>query len=316
MGQDTIVVGVDGSDISLGALDWAAGVAKARGLSVHIVCAYRLPSYIAGGRAGSVVIDEQTVREGAQAVVSDAAATINDRGLEVTTEVNPGDASGILIEHSKDARAVVCGTRGGGGFADRLLGAVPSAVPAHAFSPAVVVPAARDEPFMPPRRIAVGIDGSPSAKQAVTTTLALAEAFDAEVHAVAAVPLTAGASAMAWLPSTVDHEEILRDVRVSIDEVVDPILAGRDITVHRQAVDGNPAAVLAELSEQVDLLVVGTRGRGGFAGLVMGSTSQAVLNHATCPVIVTPTRATDVEIAPAAPTPGKGTAAGGEQAVG
>jgi hypothetical protein len=48
----------------------------------------------------------------------------------------------------------------------------------------------------------------------------------------------------------------------------------------------------------------------------MGSTSQAVLNHATCPVIVTPTRATDVEIAPAAPTPGKGTAAGGEQAVG
>lgn len=311
MGQDTIVVGVDGSDISLGALDWAAGVAKVRGLSVHIVCAYRLPSYIAGGRAGSVVIDEQTVREGAQAVVDDAAARISGLGLEVTTEVDPGDASGILIEHSKDARAVVCGTRGGGGFADRLLGAVPSAVPAHAFCPAVVVPAPRgDEPFIPPRRIAVGVDGSSSAKQAVTTTLALAEAFDAEVHAVAAVPLTAGASAMAWLPSTVDHDEILRDVRVSVDEVVEPILAGRDITVHRQAVDGNPAAVLAEMSEQVDLLVVGTRGRGGFAGLVMGSTSQAVLNHATCPVIVTPTRATDVEIAPAAPTPGRGAGGG------
>lgn len=299
MVQDVIVVGVDGSEISLGALDWAAGVAKARGLGLHIVCAYRLPSYIANGRAGTVVIDEQTVREGAQAVVDDAAARVQNLGIPVTKEVDPGDPSGILIELSKDARAVVCGTRGGGGFADRLLGAVPSAVPAHAFSPAVVVPAARDEPFIPPRRIAVGVDGSPSAKLAVTVALVLAEAFGAEVHAVAAVPLTAGASAMAWLPSTVDHEEILRDVKVSIDEVVDPILAGRDITVHRQAVDGNPAAVLSELSHQVDMLVVGSRGRGGFAGLIMGSTSQAVLNHASCPVVVTPARAEDVELAPA-----------------
>ncbi|MGO1173652.1 MAG: universal stress protein [Actinomycetaceae bacterium] len=293
-----LVVGVDGSEISLGALEWSAAVAKVRGLGLHIVCAYRLPSYIANGRAGTVVIDEATVREGAQAVVDDAAARVAHHGVPVRTSVDPGDPSGILIELSRTARAVVCGTRGGGGFADRLLGAVPSAVPAHAFSPAVVVPAVGERPFVPMRKIAVGVDGSPAAKHAVTTALALAEAFGAEVHAVAAVPLTSGASAMAWLPSTVDHEEILRDVRSSIDEVVEPIIAGRDITVHRQAVDGNPAAVLSELSHQVDALVVGSRGRGGFAGLVLGSTSQAVLSQAACPVIVTPSRAEVVDLAP------------------
>ncbi|MGC5615544.1 universal stress protein [Georgenia sp. Z1491] len=292
MTQD-VVVGVDGSEISLGALEWAAAVAKVRGLGLHIVCAYRLPSYIASGRAGTVVIDEATVREGAQAVVEDAAARVAHHGVPVRTTVDPGDPSGVLIELSKGARAVVCGTRGGGGFTDRLLGAVPSAVPAHAHSPAVVVPSARDEPFVPIRRIAVGVDGSPAARLAVTVALNLAESFGAEVHAVAAVPLTAGASAMAWLPSTVDHEEILADVRMSIDEVVDPLLDGRDITVHRRAVDGNPGVVLAEISEQVDLLAVGSRGRGGLAGLVLGSTSQGVLSHATCPVIVTPARVTD-----------------------
>ncbi|MGC5628303.1 universal stress protein [Georgenia sp. Z1344] len=297
MTQD-IVVGVDGSEISLGALDWAAHVAAVRGLGLHIVCAYRLPSYMAAGRAGTVVVDEASVREAAQAVVDDAAARVAHHGVPVRTSVDPGDPSGVLIELSKDARAVVCGTRGGGGFTDRLLGAVPSAVPAHAHSPAVVVPAPREEPFVPIRRIAVGVDGSPSARLAVTVALNLAESFGAEVHAVAAVPLTAGASAMAWVPSTVDHEEILADVRASIDEVVEPLLAGRDITVHRRAVDGNPAAVLAEVSEQVDLLAVGSRGRGGFAGLVLGSTSQAVLGHAKCPVIVTPSRVEDAGLTP------------------
>ena len=56
------------------------------------------------------------------------------------------------------------------------------------------------------------------------------------------------------------------------------------------ALDGNAAALMAEFSTAVELLVVGTRGRGGFRGLLMGSTSQAVLHHAACPVMVVPAR--------------------------
>ena len=86
------------------------------------------------------------------------------------------------------------------------------------------------------------------------------------------------------------HQEVIDDVRSGLNEAVETAAEGYDVDVHCHVIEGNPAALLAEFSTAVDLLVVGTRGRGGFAGLLLGSTSQAVLHHSECPTIVVPRR--------------------------
>ena len=102
--------------------------------------------------------------------------------------------------------------------------------------------------------------------------------------------MASGAGALAWLPAAVDREQVLADVRSGLDRAINEALEGHEgVTVRRHALDGNPAELLAEFSTAVDLVVVGSRGRGGFSGLLLGSTSQAVLSHASCPVLVAPT---------------------------
>uniref|UniRef100_UPI002027DE88 universal stress protein n=1 Tax=Actinotalea sp. C106 TaxID=2908644 RepID=UPI002027DE88 len=200
------------------------------------------------------------------------------------------------------AAAVVVGTRGRGGFAERLLGTVSSALPAHAHCPTVVVPfrqADLDEGrpqrgTSGVRRIVVGVDGSAAAEAALAHAIHEAEIWDAELTAVAGVPVGSGAGILAWLPAAVDHEAVLRDVAEGLDVVVDRALADHPgVQVRRHVLDGTGAALLTEFSTAVDLVVVGSRGRGGFAGLLLGSTSQAVLHHAVCPVTVVTTRRQD-----------------------
>src|SRR5665647_1342281 len=117
--------------------------------------------------------------------------------------------------------------------------------------------------------------------------------------AVAGVPIGTGTSYLAWLPAAVDHESVLHDVAEGLDVVVDRALTGHpDLQVRRHVLDGTGAQLLTEFSSAVDLIVVGSRGRGGFAGLLLGSTSQAVLHHSTCPVMVVTTKARDEEWSP------------------
>ena len=144
--------------------------------------------------------------------------------------------------------------------------------------------------YTPVRRIVVGVDGSSSARRALKWAVTEAEAWGAELTAIAAVPMASGAGALAWLPAAVDREQVLADVRSGLDRAINEALEGHEgVTVRRHALDGNPAELLAEFSTAVDLVVVGSRGRGGFSGLLLGSTSQAVLSHASCPVLVAPT---------------------------
>jgi len=197
-----------------------------------------------------------------------------------------------------------------GGFAERLLGTVSSALPAHAHCPTVVVPYRRDDrtgataaeddgesrDHLPVRRIVVGVDGSAAAEVALERAIHEAEAWQAELTALAAVPVATSTSYLAWLPSAIDHEAVLRDVGEGLDVVVDRALTGHpDLQVRRHVLDGTAAQLLTEFSTAVDLVVVGSRGRGGFAGLLLGSTSQAVLHHASCPVMVVTTKVRDDE---------------------
>lgn len=286
-----VLVGVDGSTQSVGAVEWAADRVKHLGGELRIVCTYALASYSAAALDGGyTVLDDKALKNGAQQVVDEALSVARGRGVEATGTIEPGDPSGVLVGLSADVDLVVLGSRGGGGFADRLLGSVSATVPAHAGCPvAVIPPHTSGKPFMPIERVVVGIDGSDVASAALRVAVDEAQAWGAELTAISAVPIASGGM-MSWLPATVDRESLLEDVRAGLDVAVDQAVGDRDIEVARHALDGSPAALLTEFSTAVDLIVVGTRGRGGFAGVLLGSTSQTVLAHSTCPVMVVPSK--------------------------
>lgn len=296
--ENVVIVGADGSQASLAAVDWAAEEARRLGWRLHIVCAYAVPAFtVASLDGGFAAVDDTAIQAGAQTVLEEATERAGT-GLEVTSALELGDPAGVLVELSRQCGLAVVGSRGGGGFADRLLGTVSSALPAHAHCPTVVVPLQEgddDRDFTPVRRMVVGVDGSESATVALKRAVEEASYWNAHLTAVATVPIGGGAGSLAWLPAAVDRDEVLADVKVGLGVAVEKAVAGQDVRVAQHALDGNAAALLAEFSTAVDLVVVGSRGRGGFAGLLLGSTSQAVLNHAVCPVMVVPARFADEE---------------------
>ncbi len=294
-----ILVGVDGSVASLHALDWAAQEALVHGLGLRLVCGYALPSFAAASLDGGyAALDDSAIRAGAQAVVADATAHVAHLGLPVTSQVAAGDAAAVLIDESARVTMAVVGTRGGGGFAERLLGTVSSALPAHAKCPTIVVPTRRKAKGAPPdseplvvrpvHRVVVGLDGSPQAELALRYAIREAKAWHADLVAVTGVPVTSGTGNLAWLPVAIDHDQVLQDVATSLDVLIERVASQEPGTpsVRRVVRDGTGAQLLTEMSGRTDLLVVGSRGRGGFVGLLLGSTSQAVLHHAQCPVMV------------------------------
>lgn len=295
MSGKAILVGVDGSKESLQAVEWAADRASRTGSELTIICAYALPSFTAASLDGGyAALDDETIKASAQAVVDEAAQAAKRDGLTVNTVLEPGDPAGVLIDLSEDYQMVVVGTRGGGGFADRLLGTVSSALPAHASCPVVVVPRHHSGPaFTPAKRIVVGVDGSSAASPPLRYAVKEAKAWGAELTVVSAVPLATSSSTMGWFPASVDRDAVIGDTRQRLTELVQNVQDKDGVTIRRHALDGNAAALLTEFSTAVDLVVVGSRGKGGFAGLLLGSTSQAVLGHSQCPVMVVPTRSRD-----------------------
>ncbi|MDC4232195.1 universal stress protein [Actinomyces sp. B33] len=288
---EVILVGVDGSTESLAAVSWAAGRAARTGARIHVLCTYALASYSAAALDGGyAILDDEALRRGAQQVVDEAVDHARAHGGSIVSgSIEPGDPAGVLVEMSREVDLVVVGSRGGGGFADRLLGTVSSALPAHAKCPVVIVPKhTSGKKFMPVERIVVGVDGSDVPSSALRRAIDEAQTWDARLTAVSAIPIQTGATMVAWMPTGADHAGLLRDVRKGMGAAIDEALAGRRIDVARHALDGTPSSLLVEFSTAVDLVVVGTRGRGGLAGVLLGSTSQTVISHSTCPVMVVP----------------------------
>ena len=301
---NTVLVGLNGSPNSLQTLDWAAAFAKALGWSLHIVCSYALPQFPIGHIEGGYHhIDDGAVQEKAKAVLRRAKERVAPLGIDVTAAAANGDPAGVLVEMSKDYGLAVVGAKKSRGFAERLLGSVSSAMPAYARCPVLVVPhsrvganaplhdaAAAGVPFTPRlKRIVVGIDGSDHSNHALSVAVKQAEAWGAEVVAVAGVPVGSTSNALNWMPQQVDHEQVLADVRAGLDVSLNRFEAQHPgVKIRRIVLDGTGAELLTEFSQAADLVVVGSRGRGGFRGLLLGSTSQAVLHNSACPVLVVP----------------------------
>jgi nucleotide-binding universal stress UspA family protein len=141
-----------------------------------------------------------------------------------------------------------------------------------------------------PGKIVVGVDGSPSSEHALLWAARQAQLMAAELHAVIAwnFPSTYG-----WTPvvEDIDWAESARSV---LEQAVDNALGRGDAEkVHQHVVDGHPAPALLDAATDADLLVVGSRGHGGFTGMLLGSVSQHVVTHARCPVVVVHHTASD-----------------------
>ena len=140
------------------------------------------------------------------------------------------------------------------------------------------------------KRIVVGIDGSAPSQRALRWTVAEARAHDAAVDAVHVWQghyYYASVSPLSSALSVVSPEVLRQSALRVLDEVVDGVDTS-GVRLERILVEGTAARELLDRAKDADLLVVGTHGRGGFAGMLLGSVSQHVTHHAPCPVVLVP----------------------------
>ncbi|QOQ38098.1 universal stress protein [Trueperella pecoris] len=286
--ENIVVVGIDGSEAGNSALEWALAQARARQARLHIVCGYELPSQYMVPEFQISQGNVNHLYESAQKIVAEAVASVEGQGVEVTSALEFGDPTEVLVEISKRVALVVVGgrTQHTGRLADRLLRTVSSAVPANAYCPTVVVPTDSPRSNVPIEHVVCGVDGSHHAKMALQRAVWEADRWGAKLTVVAAV----NSSAVGWVPSYAFQDEYLAEMEADVAKQLAEVDEGRKITVDIKALEGSPAHILAQMSDDADLMVLGTRGRGGFAGLLLGSTSQTLLGYSACPTMVVPKR--------------------------
>jgi nucleotide-binding universal stress UspA family protein len=282
-----ILVGVDGSPASKYAVDWAARDAAMRNVRLTLVHAVRpigitLPPFPAPAAYARWQVEQgQKILDRA---VEIARKTTADGGpAQIETELLFSPVVATLVDLSKDAQMVVVGSRGLGPFARSLLGSVSSSLIRHAHCPVAVIH--DEDPLMPhpaEAPVLVGIDGSPISE------LATAIAFqEASWRGVDLVALHVWSDVEVNDFSPIDWPAM----KPAAEEVLAERLAGwqeryPDVTVRRVVECDHPTYHLIKQSESAQLVVVGSHGRGGFAGMLLGSVSAAVAHSARMPVII------------------------------
>lgn len=312
-----LVVGVDGSANSRAALAWAVMEARLRGDEVAVVTvnnARVTPGDVAGVSDQQRHAVERIASQQATSMLEELVAPFADSGAQITTHVLEGVPSEVLVNHAVGSNGLIVGARGSGAYRHLLLGSVSQQVVVHARCPVVVVPAAGAEDVSR-RKVIVGVDGSHGAHLALERAAEEARLRGCEllVVMVQPPPPTPGNHALAetgfyaymWMgmpPPRVDsaadvarrHQQLIDHWHRAAEDQLTTELAQLDPTVLPRKVTPtvvdarHPAGALLDMAQGADLLVVGSRGRGGFAGMLLGSVSQQCVRHATAPVLVVP----------------------------
>ncbi|MEW1955264.1 universal stress protein [Terrabacter sp. NPDC080008] len=295
-----IVVGYDDSVGSQLALDWAAETARQQGKHLTILNGVN----IAGAPASpgmDLASFEPTMEKAAKSLVDKGAeragTTLDASQIEVQYWL--GSPASQLVEASKDADLVVVGSRGRGRFLAGLLGSTSYAVAAHAHCPVVVLRGPEgetpDDVPMPPRPgrdhdVVVGIDDSDAAERAVDAAAEVAEREGAVLHIVS-VAHSVSMESWAYVESAKGGTEETHAIRDRADQLLTHA-ANRvraqhpKVIVTTEVLYGDPGQSLADLGATAGLIVVGSRGRGGFTGMLLGSVSHRVVHNAACPVMI------------------------------
>ncbi|WP_123028154.1 universal stress protein [Mycolicibacterium stellerae] len=284
-----IVIGVDGSAASKAAISWATSTAAIHNMPltlVHVVVpvvptSTTSPEFAVGADFFKWQ-EDQAVRVLDEARETVAASSHDASPPMVHSVVLHGGAVATLVDLSKDADMIVVGSRGLGAFSRALLGSVSTGLVHHAHCPVAVIH--EDPPAVAPDApVLVGIDGSPASLSA--TEIAFDEASRRGVDVVAL---------HAWRDITtsyeipgLDTEQLETEAQLALSER----LAGfeeryPDVKVHRLVVCDQPSRELVEHAKNAQLVVVGSKGRGGFAGMLLGSVSTAIIHAVKSPAIV------------------------------
>ncbi|GGX74160.1 universal stress protein [Streptomyces hiroshimensis] len=286
-----LVVGVDGSDGSLDALDWAVDEAVRLGLPLRVVHSSLWERY--EGPASSFGTERPADAIMAEHVIGSAEQRARQRApeLEVHATVVPEDAVEALVKESREAAALVTGSSGRGVIKGLLLGSVSLAVAGRADCPVTVVRGEQRNVRGMSGQVVVGVGEADEAASAVRYALREAKARGCELQAV-----------RTWRcpqPST-DVLAVLDDTARAYEEaataVLDEVLSDAqseypDVTVRRTVLEGPPHRMLLGPAAEADLLVLGTTRRQGHLGLQLGRVSHTALHHSSCPVAVVPHKA-------------------------
>ncbi|PRW63986.1 universal stress protein [Actinopolyspora mortivallis] len=286
-----VLVGLDGSPTSFEAVRWAAREASYRAAPLRVVHAdVSALSYVPDtlGTSAPESANEtarEFIRDWLRSAEEIAAAEAPE--VEVETGIRTGSARTVLLDESSTARLVVVGSRGLGSFSGVILGSVAIALCQHGQTPVAVIREPDEGAEAVDRPVVVGVDGSRAGEPALRWAFEAASSRSASLTAVHAWhDLVVGE-----LWTREQAERTWESVRADEERLMSEVLAGwradyPDVVVHELVVYGKPARLLLEQARNARLLVVGARGRGGLAGLLLGSTSQTLLHHSPCPVVV------------------------------
>ncbi|MEN5072239.1 universal stress protein [Isoptericola cucumis] len=292
-----VVVGYDASEPASAALVWAAREARALGATLRVVYVRDAHDLDVAARPHGADLGERG-DAGAWPVVEEAAALARDTvpGLSTETTVEYASPAGALVAESGGARALVLGATRHGGLYEAMRGTVVLQVTAHAHCPVIVVPAAGPPPSLAPDApVVVGYDGSQSARAALDTATRSAWWLGRPMRVV--VVWRPGVTE--WVVSRgpteneahdvteADAGPVLESAMVRVEELLRELGASEGAvevtgTVH----EGQVVRVLHHEAETAERLVLGTRGRGGFTSLLLGSATHTLVRTAACPVVV------------------------------
>ena len=263
-----VVAGIDGSAAAETAIMWAADEAVSRQASLRLVHAFNWPEFKVP--LGSTDL-APGLRAGADKVVEESVQLAGklEPGLEIEGTRYDGFPAPILLKQSKQADLLVIGSRGLSVTLGALIGSTGLDLAANAHCPVVIV--RPDQATDTGDHVVVGYDGSSASGVALDFGLDYARRHGLRVRVIAAMPAQ----------SADDHLDLEGELHRRYG------WADLDF----MEVSGHPAEQILRQSADARLIVLGSRGRGGFAGMLLGSVSQTVLHHALCPVAVIPAAA-------------------------
>ncbi|WP_174188089.1 universal stress protein [Nocardia barduliensis] len=285
-----VIVGVDGSDGSWAAVRWAAQFAAERGRELEILHGMDLvgTGWVLGDYEVVIPSVIDAVREQGKDVVARAERLARSTApeLRVSTRVSTDTGRELLIEHSAEAYAVVIGATGNAGTFTHL-GSTLLSVTAHAHGTVVVVRTGPDvgDATQVSGPVVVGVDGSAVGEAAIAAAFAEAAERGAELVAVHVwsdwdLGRFGGHASLGELDLTNVERAILAERLAGWQEKFPEVRVVRKVEVSA------PGPHLLDWSKVAQLLVVGSRGRGGFASMLLGSTANTLVQHASCPVMV------------------------------
>ncbi|NMB23611.1 MAG: universal stress protein [Corynebacterium sp.] len=289
--EDIVVVAVDGSEASKQAVRWAANTANKRGIPLRLASSYTMPQFLyAEGMVPPQELFDDLQAEALEKI-DEARAIAHEMApdIKIGHTIAEGSPIDMLLEMSKSVTMIVMGSRGLGGLSGMVMGSVSGAVVSHAQCPVVVVredsSVNEDNKYGP---VVVGVDGSEVSQRATEVAFAEASARGAELIAVHTwMDMQVQASLAGLAAAQQQWDEVEREQTELLIERIKPLAEQYpDVPVKKVITRDRPVRALAETSEGAQLLVVGSHGRGGFKGMLLGSTSRALLQSAPCPMMV------------------------------